>query len=77
MHLKLLTAYFEAKSSNPDDALKIIYGLYESVHDVNKEISVQKWLTFLRKSNFCEVKFVKTDWKCIFVCVFFMSITVK
>ena len=35
-----LTVYLEAKSSNPDGALKMIYGLYESVH-VNKEISVQ------------------------------------
>ena len=39
--LETLTAYFEAKSSNPDGALKMIYGLYENVHHVNKEISVQ------------------------------------
>ena len=39
--LETLTAYFEAKSSNPDGASKMIYGLYESVHDDNKEISVQ------------------------------------
>ena len=39
--LETLTAYFEAKSSNPDGALEMFYGLYESVHDVNKEISVQ------------------------------------
>ena len=39
--LETLTACFEAKSSNPDGALKMIYGLYESVHDVNKEIFVQ------------------------------------
>ena len=39
--LETLTANFEAKSSNPDGALKMIYGLYESVHDVNKEIFVQ------------------------------------
>ena len=51
--LETLTAYFEAKSSNPDGALKMIYGLYESVHDVNKEISVQSKMTdILRKSNF-------------------------
>ena len=52
--LETLTAYFEAKSSNPDGALKKIYGLYESVHDVNKVISVQSKMTdiFLRKSNF-------------------------
>ena len=43
--LGTLTAYFEAKSSNPDGALKMIYGLYESVHDVNKEISVQAKMT--------------------------------
>ena len=43
--LETLTAYFEAKSSNPDGALKMIYGLYESVHDVNKEISVQSKMT--------------------------------
>ena len=30
--LETLTGYFEAKSSNPDGALKMIYGLYESVH---------------------------------------------
>ena len=39
--LETLTANFEAKSSNPDSALKMIYGLYENIHDVNKEISVQ------------------------------------
>ena len=33
--LETLTAYLEAKSSNPDGALKMIYGLYESAHDVN------------------------------------------
>ena len=53
--LETLTANFEAKSNNPDGALKMIYGLYESVHDVN---------------NFLIELFVKTDWKCIFVCVF-------
>ena len=48
--LEILTAYFEAKSSNPDDVLKMIYGLYESVHRVKKEISVESKLTdFLRK----------------------------
>lgn len=48
--LETLTAYFEAKSSNPDGALKMIYGLYESVHDVNKEISVQSKMTdFFKK----------------------------
>ena len=39
--LETLTAYFEAKGSNPDGALKMIFGLCESVHDVNKEISLQ------------------------------------
>ena len=43
--LETLTAYFEAKSSNPDGALEMIYRLYESVHDVNKEISVQSKMT--------------------------------
>ena len=48
--LETLTAYFEAKSSNPDGRLKMIYGLYESVHDVNKEISVQSKMTdFFKK----------------------------
>ena len=48
--LETLTAYFEAKSSNPDGALNMIYGLYESVHDVNKEISVQSKMTdFFKK----------------------------
>ena len=48
--LETLTAYFEAKSSNSDGALKMIYGLYESVHDVNKEISVQSKMTdFFKK----------------------------
>ena len=48
--LETLTSYFEAKSSNPDGALKMIYGLYKSVHDVNKEISVQsKMIDFFKK----------------------------
>ena len=48
--LETLTAYFEAKSSNPDGALKKIYGLYESVHDVNKVISVLSKMTdFFKK----------------------------
>ena len=48
--LETLTAYFEAKSSNPDGALKMIYGLYESFYDVNKEISVQSKMTnFFKK----------------------------
>ena len=48
--LETLTVYFKAKSSNPDGALKMIYGLYESVHDVNKEISVQSKMTdFFKK----------------------------
>ena len=48
--LETLTAYFEAKSSNPDGALKMIYGLYESVHDVKKEIPVQSKMTdFFKK----------------------------
>ena len=49
--LETLTAYFEAKSNNPDGALKMIYGLYESVHDVNKEISVQSKMTDVFKKN--------------------------
>ena len=49
--LETLTANFEAKSSNPDVALKMIYGLYESVHDVNKEISVQSKMTDFFKKN--------------------------
>ena len=44
--LETLTAYFEAKSSNPDGALKMVYGLYESVHDLNKR-------------DFCTIK---NDW---------------
>ena len=48
--LETLTEYFEAKSSNPDGVLKMIYGLYESVHDVNKEISLQSKMTdFFKK----------------------------
>ena len=49
--LETLTAYFEAKSSNPDGALKMIYGLYESVHDVNKEIPVQSKITDIFKKK--------------------------
>ena len=49
--LETLTAYFEAKSSNPDGALKMIYGLYKSVHDVNKEISVQSKMTDVFKKT--------------------------
>ena len=48
--LETLTACFEAKSSNPDGTLKIIYGLYESVHDVSKEISEHSKMTdFFKK----------------------------
>ena len=50
IELETLTVYSEAKSSNPDGALKMIYGLYKSVHDVNKEISVQSKMTdFFKK----------------------------
>ena len=48
--LETLTGYFEAKSSNPDGALKMIYWMNESVHDVKKEISVQSKMTdFFKK----------------------------
>lgn len=52
--LLTLTAYFEVKSSNPDGALKMIYGLYESVYDVNREISLQSKMAdfFFFLSNF-------------------------
>ena len=49
--LETLTAYFEAKSSNPDGALKMIYGLYESVHDVSQKIFVQSKMTDIFKKK--------------------------
>ena len=73
--LETLTAYFEAKSSNPDGALKMIYWLYESVHDVNKEISVQSKITSLRKSNFWLNylwKLIENVFLSVFLCFFFV-----
>ena len=70
--LETLTAYFEAKSSNPDGVLKMIYRLYESVHDVNKQISVQSKMTDIFKKKVIFDQIICENWLkryfCLFLC---------